>query len=311
MNMQMSPVRPLSLGSLLLLVGLLFPAGVAAQTTVKYVHTDALGSVVAMTDVSGNVVEGRREYEAYGQQLTPALKDGPGYTGHVQDAATGLVYMQQRYYDPMCGCFLSVDPVTAYSNGDMRFFNRYAYAFNNPYRFTDPDGRSPDTLIDAGFIIYDTGRFLGAAAAWAHGKLTGNDALATAGREGMADTGRDLGVSVASAVVPGLAAPVARGAVNSAEAASDLAKPLKEQAADLVQANGGRNRVEIRSPSEMHRTDLAGKSHGGVDTPHTKVAPRNQNAPNQPAYNTRKSEDRSSTQQDIRNARRYLERKDR
>ena len=41
------------------------------------------------------------------------------------------------------GVFLSVDPVTAYGNGDMRFFNRYAYAYNNPYAFTDPDGRCP------------------------------------------------------------------------------------------------------------------------------------------------------------------------
>jgi uncharacterized protein RhaS with RHS repeats len=47
----------------------------------------------------------------------------------------------QRYYDPSIGRFLSVDPVTAYDTGDMRHFNRYAYAFNNPYTFTDPDGR--------------------------------------------------------------------------------------------------------------------------------------------------------------------------
>lgn len=118
-----------------------------AQTTVRYLHTDAMGSIVAVSDESGNVVE-RREYEPYGAQLTPALQDGPGFTGHVQDAATGLTYMQQRYYDPLCGCFLSVDPVTAYDNGDMRFFNRYAYAFNNPYSFTDPDGRCPNCTLN-------------------------------------------------------------------------------------------------------------------------------------------------------------------
>lgn len=112
-----------------------------AQTTVKYVHTDALGSVVAMTDASGLVVEAVREYEPYGGQLVPAIVDGPGYAGHVQDATTGLTYMQQRYYDPEIPRFLSVDPVTAYDNGDMRHFNRYAYAFNNPYSFKDPDGR--------------------------------------------------------------------------------------------------------------------------------------------------------------------------
>ena len=41
--------------------------------------------------------------------------NGPGYTGHVNDPDTGLVYMQARYYDPGWGGFLSVDPVGAES----------------------------------------------------------------------------------------------------------------------------------------------------------------------------------------------------
>lgn len=49
--------------------------------------------------------------------------------------------MQQRYYDPVIGRFLSVDPINAFGTGDMRFFTRYAYGFNNPYTFMDPDGR--------------------------------------------------------------------------------------------------------------------------------------------------------------------------
>ncbi|MEL1264112.1 RHS repeat-associated core domain-containing protein [Pseudoxanthomonas putridarboris] len=126
---------------LLVVLAAVMPAVAGAQTTVKYVHTDALGSVVAMTDAIGAVVETTREYEPYGLQLTPAVQDGPGYTGHVQDAATGLTYMQQRYMDPQIGLFLSVDPVTAYSN-PVGQFHRYRYAANNPYRFVDPDGRS-------------------------------------------------------------------------------------------------------------------------------------------------------------------------
>ena len=118
----------------------LAPLQASAQTTVKYVHTDALGSVVALTDASGAVVEGRREYEPYGYQTTPAIQDGPGYTGHGQDAATGPTYMQQRYYDPMIGRFLSVDPVSPYKE-PVSLFNRYRYAANNPYKFIDPDGR--------------------------------------------------------------------------------------------------------------------------------------------------------------------------
>jgi len=110
-----------------------------AQTTVRYLHTDALGTVVAKTDANGNVVE-RTTFEPYGAVVGGAVADGPGYTGHVSDAATGLSYMQQRYYDPEVGLFLSVDPVTAYSE-PIGQFNRYRYANGNPYRFTDPDGR--------------------------------------------------------------------------------------------------------------------------------------------------------------------------
>lgn len=62
-----------------------------------------------------------------------------GYTGHVMDAATGLTYMQQRYYDPQVGRFLSVDPVTADGKTGTNF-NRYKYASNNPYKFVDPEG---------------------------------------------------------------------------------------------------------------------------------------------------------------------------
>ncbi len=107
--------------------------------TTRYHHTDALGTPVVVTGADKAVVE-TSEYEPYGQLVNRALTDGPGFTGHVQDAATGLTYMQQRYYDPVIGRFLSVDPVTAYEK-PVTNFCRYCYARNNPYRFTDPDGR--------------------------------------------------------------------------------------------------------------------------------------------------------------------------
>jgi RHS repeat-associated protein len=50
------------------------------------------------------------------------------------------LYMQQRYFDPIAGRFLSVDPVTT-DAGTGSSFNRYVYATNNPYKFKDPDGR--------------------------------------------------------------------------------------------------------------------------------------------------------------------------
>ena len=134
-----------TLGLCLVFTALALPGRAA---TVEYIHTDALGSPVAVTNSAGVVIE-RREYEPYGKQTQPTtLANGPGYTGHVSDAATGLDYMQQRYYDPGIGRFLSVDPVTA-DGGDMRHFNRYDYAYNNPYKFTDPDGRCPQCIPGA------------------------------------------------------------------------------------------------------------------------------------------------------------------
>lgn len=132
-----------------LLIGFGFGLGLSpaaiAQTTVTYIHTDALGSVVAESDANGNVIK-RYDYEPYGAVVGGQVTGGPGYTGHVSDSATGLSYMQQRYMDPQLGVFLSVDPVTAYDQ-PVGQFNRYRYANGNPYKFTDPDGRSATLLV--------------------------------------------------------------------------------------------------------------------------------------------------------------------
>jgi RHS repeat-associated protein len=57
-----------------------------------------------------------------------------------------LIYMQQRYYDPLAGRFLSVDPVTTDANTGGSF-NRYAYALNSPYTYKDPDGQVANLVV--------------------------------------------------------------------------------------------------------------------------------------------------------------------
>ncbi len=98
------------------------------------------------TDANGVRKSGTR-YEPYGTVYgsSAAPAQGPGYTGHVRDVDTGLSYMQQRYYDPLAGRFLSVDPIEA----NAASFNRYWYANNNPYGNIDPDGRSPVAVAAA------------------------------------------------------------------------------------------------------------------------------------------------------------------
>lgn len=119
--------------------------------TLSYFHTDALGSPIAKSNASGTITE-TSEYEPYGLLLNRANDDRVGYTGHVMDSASGLTYMQQRYYDPSVGRFLSVDPVTAYEK-PITNFNRYVYALNNPYKFTDPDGRNAVAGAAAGCAV--------------------------------------------------------------------------------------------------------------------------------------------------------------
>jgi RHS repeat-associated protein len=115
--------------------------------TPKYQHTDALGSPVVTTNASKTVLS-RMSYTPYGLPTLPM--DGVGYTGHFMDVGTGLTYMQQRYYDPQVGGFLSIDPVYTDANSG-RMFNRYWYADGNPYRFTDPDGRVSKELKKLGY----------------------------------------------------------------------------------------------------------------------------------------------------------------
>ncbi len=137
MNAGMKMLVSRTVGGAALILGGLFNQ--AAAETITYIHTDALGSPVAETDSAGIVIR-RTTYEPYGAVIGGSVADGPGYTGHVTDASTGLSYMQQRYMDSQLGVFLSVDPVTAYG-GTMAQFNRYRYGNGSPYRFVDPDGR--------------------------------------------------------------------------------------------------------------------------------------------------------------------------
>ena len=122
----------------------------SATTTI---HTDFLGSPVAETNASGAVDKVER-FTPYGEAADLQLDAGPGFTGHATDVATGLTYMQQRYYDPEIGRFLSPDPVGP-EEDFINHFNRYNYALNNPMRYTDPDGGAPNRGgVTTGYAVY-------------------------------------------------------------------------------------------------------------------------------------------------------------
>ncbi|MFL7963361.1 RHS repeat-associated core domain-containing protein [Pseudomonas kielensis] len=115
---------------------------VAIAETITYFHNDISGSPLAATDSAGNLLW-KENYKPYGDKLNrsaPSSSNKIGYHGKAYDDATGLSYMGARYYDPVVGRFVSVDPQEVQPS-NIHTFNRYAYANNNPYRFVDPDGR--------------------------------------------------------------------------------------------------------------------------------------------------------------------------
>ena len=116
----------------------------------NYLTADHLGSPRIVTDASGNVTS-RKDYTAFGEETTTAQRTtGLGYnpqnvrqdyTGYQKDNESGLEYAQARYYNPLHGRFTSVDPLAASATiRDPQTFNRYSYALNSPYKFSDPLG---------------------------------------------------------------------------------------------------------------------------------------------------------------------------
>ena len=119
-----------------------------AETFVTYYHNDLQGSPVATSDENGAELW-RENYKPYGETLTSSNNDNKiGYAGHNADKPTGLIYMQARYYDPIVGRFMGVDPV-GFSERNIHSFNRFAYANNNPYKYVDPNGKYADLAIEA------------------------------------------------------------------------------------------------------------------------------------------------------------------
>ena len=103
----------------------------------SYIFADYQNSPMFETDNTGTVTRAPA-YSAYGQPNMYGQSEIPGYTGATADKATGLIYMGARYLS--AERFLSPDPAPLDPTTPFGL-NRYAYANDNPVRFTDPDGR--------------------------------------------------------------------------------------------------------------------------------------------------------------------------
>ncbi|MBE8726458.1 FG-GAP-like repeat-containing protein [Flavobacterium hungaricum] len=118
------------------------------QSDLLYLHRDYQGSIMAVTNSSGTLIE-KRLYDAWGSIIQ--VQDGSGsilsgltvidrgYTGHEHLQTTGLINMNARLYDPKIHRFLQVDNYIQ-DLTDTQNYNPYGYVLNNPLLYTDPSG---------------------------------------------------------------------------------------------------------------------------------------------------------------------------
>jgi len=163
-----------------------------------YYLFDGLGSVVALTDGSGTVVD-TYSYDPYGK-VTPGASNSVTnpwqYTGGYLDSETGLVKLGQRYYDPSTGRWTQLDPLGG----------GYVYASDNPINFTDPTGLFNGAIFAGGAAT----AVVGAVAATAGVVLTGSIAAG----DPLAPLGPALFNAGATAVIGGIGTAVYGAASN-------------------------------------------------------------------------------------------------
>ena len=111
-----------------------------APTALQYYHVDVLGSVRAITDANGGE-RARIDYLPFGESPSPMTGDPRKFTGKERDPETAMDYFDARYFRNVWGRFTTVDPGQASgSTHDPQGWNAYAYARNNPLKYTDPSG---------------------------------------------------------------------------------------------------------------------------------------------------------------------------
>ncbi|WP_238349659.1 RHS repeat-associated core domain-containing protein [Chryseobacterium cucumeris] len=143
----------------------------------KFLHKDYLGSILAISDEAGNMLE-QRHFDAWGNlthlrigksklavgkasidvliNASGGLLIDRGYTGHEHYMEVGIIHMNGRLYDPLLRRFLNADE-NIQDPFNTQIYNRYGYVMNNPLIYTDPNGEFAWIVVGAVIGGYLTG----------------------------------------------------------------------------------------------------------------------------------------------------------
>ena len=122
-------------------------------TTAKnfYYRKNLLGDVVAIYDSNG-VRKAEYAYDAFGNcsivysaSDTDIASINPiRYRGYYYDKETKLYYLNARYYNPEWCRFISPDSTEYIDFENPNGLNLYAYCFDDPVNYVDPNGCAPE-----------------------------------------------------------------------------------------------------------------------------------------------------------------------
>ena len=155
------------------------------QLNRRWHHLDRMGNLDCVTyEDNGDVVAATAyAYDAWGLPRSnvgnwgddsaysqdtfvwPDESTDRGFTNHEMLEAISLIHMNARLYDPVIGQFISPDSVTP-APMSAQDISRYAYVYNNPFRYIDPSGHSSVSVDYSGqkstevvISIYPDGEF--------------------------------------------------------------------------------------------------------------------------------------------------------
>jgi len=173
--------------------------------------TDIQGSIVNLVDSSANSVVSYT-YTDFGETVEKSDSDVYNelrYTGGVYDEATGLYYLNARFYDPEIGRFLNPDSYRG-EPVDPQTLHLYAYCANDPINHVDPTGHVIGTVLDVISVADSTRTFV---------------------RDPSLLNGAMLAYDVVAAVIPGVPAS---GVVKAATKTAKTAMKAVDAADDVV-----------------------------------------------------------------------------